>query len=216
MLTRVEFTPERLERAKENLAGVDFVGVYQHASTSSATSWRTLRLGPRSIAKHANRTEPVDVPASFLERIAEDNAMDRELYEFACRLDEQRRAVNTNLGQRASGVGFHWWRRQAQAACPWLPPEWAVPRSRRLPGGGRAPGRPPAPRRWTSSLGIGMKVRGEGLQEASLLSTDGEAHRRLRSSPWRACSRRVPSTPSSVRPTGRGRARRVVRGTGDL
>ncbi len=98
MLTRVAFTPERLERAKENLAGVDIVGVHSRFDEFCDELARQFGwdLGE---PQHANRTEPVDVPASFLERIAEDNAMDRELYEFACQLDEQRRNANTSSNQ---------------------------------------------------------------------------------------------------------------------
>ena len=101
MLTRVAFTPERLERAKENLAGVDIVGVHSRFDEFCDELARQFGwdLGE---PQHANRTEPVDVPASFLERIAEDNAMDRELYEFTCRLDEQRRAANPSSNQLAS------------------------------------------------------------------------------------------------------------------
>jgi hypothetical protein len=101
MLTRVEYTPARLARAKENLAGVDLVGVHERFDEfcdelATCFGWD---LGS---PQHANRTEPVDVPASFLDRIAEDNAMDRELYEFACELCELRRAASPSGGQLAS------------------------------------------------------------------------------------------------------------------
>jgi hypothetical protein len=101
MLTRVEFTPARLERAEQNIAGVDFVGVQSHfeefcAELAEHFGWD---LGD---PKHANQTEPVDVSPSFLDRIAEDNALDRELYEFTCRVVEQRRA-SSGREQRPSG-----------------------------------------------------------------------------------------------------------------
>lgn len=101
MLTRVAFTPERLEHAKENLTSVEVVGVqvrFEEFCNELARHFGWDLGEPQ----HANRTEPVDVSASFLERIAEDNAMDRELYEFACLLDEQRRAANTGSNQLAS------------------------------------------------------------------------------------------------------------------
>jgi Sulfotransferase family len=89
VLTRVEFTPDRLERAKENLAGVDVVGLqtgfedFCHALTRrfgwDLGEWR-----------HVNRTEPVEVSESFRDRIAEDNALDVDLFAFARRLIEER------------------------------------------------------------------------------------------------------------------------------
>jgi hypothetical protein len=92
MLTRVEFTPERLERAKTNLASVDVVGV--QSRFGEFCDELTRRFGwDLGKPTHVNRTEPVDVPDSFRRRIAEDNAMDSELFELACRIDEQRRAA---------------------------------------------------------------------------------------------------------------------------
>jgi hypothetical protein len=43
-------------------------------------------------ALRSNTTEPTDVPAGFADRIAEDNALDMELYDYACRLNEERHA----------------------------------------------------------------------------------------------------------------------------
>jgi hypothetical protein len=101
MLTRVAFTPERLERAKGNLAGVDLVGV--HARFDEFCGELASRFGwDLGEPRHANRTDAVDVPVSFLERIADDNAMDRELYEYACQLDEARRATNPTATRLAS------------------------------------------------------------------------------------------------------------------
>ena len=37
-----------------------------------------------------NTTAPTAVPPGFAERIAEDNALDMELYEYGCRLYEER------------------------------------------------------------------------------------------------------------------------------
>jgi hypothetical protein len=92
MLTRVEFTPERLALAKERLAGIDAIGLQEDFDEFCVELQRRFgwRLGE---PLHANRTRPLDVPESFRARIAEDNAMDVELYEFARRLCEQRRAV---------------------------------------------------------------------------------------------------------------------------
>jgi Sulfotransferase family len=89
MLTRVQFTSDRLDRAKERLAGVDVVGFQSRFEEFCEGLTRRFGwyLGPR---RHVNRTEPVEVSEAFLTRIAEDNAMDMELYAFAQQLREQR------------------------------------------------------------------------------------------------------------------------------
>ena len=91
ILTKVEFTPERLERAKRGLASVDAIGLQERfdefcADLSSRFGWD---LGP---SRHEARTKPEEVSEAFRARIAEDNAMDLELYEFAKRLYGQRRS----------------------------------------------------------------------------------------------------------------------------
>jgi hypothetical protein len=90
MLTRVDFTREHLERAKEALAGVDAVGIQERFEDfcddlSTRFGWR---LGKQETT---NTTDPVDVPDSFRARITEDNALDIELYEFAEQLVGERR-----------------------------------------------------------------------------------------------------------------------------
>jgi Sulfotransferase family len=85
LLTSVEFTPDRLDRAKERLAHVDVVGV--QANFEKFCDGLTRRFGwDLGGLTHVNRTEPVDVSEAFRARIAEDNAMDVELYEFALQL----------------------------------------------------------------------------------------------------------------------------------
>jgi hypothetical protein len=91
VLTRVQFTPERLALAKERLASVDALGLQRDLEEfcdelSRRFGWR---LGE---PLHANRTEAFEVSDAFRARIAEDNAMDVELYEFAERIYEERRA----------------------------------------------------------------------------------------------------------------------------
>jgi Sulfotransferase family len=82
MLTRVEFDRDRLERAKEALAGVDAVGLQEKFDDfcdglAARFGWR---LGaPQTV----NATSPVEVSEEFRARISEDNALDTELYEFA-------------------------------------------------------------------------------------------------------------------------------------
>ena len=85
MLARVEFDRDRLERAKEALVGIDVIGLQERfedlcEELSARFGWR---LGdPETV----NATAPVEVPESFRARIAEDNAFDVELYEFAGKL----------------------------------------------------------------------------------------------------------------------------------
>jgi hypothetical protein len=85
MLTHVEFIPEHLERAKRNLAGVDAVGLQERFEEFCAQLGRRFgwRLGE---PETANVSPPVDCPADLRERIAADNALDVELYEFAKQL----------------------------------------------------------------------------------------------------------------------------------
>jgi hypothetical protein len=85
MLTQIEFDPDRLERAKEALAGIDAVGLQERFEDfcdqlSARFGWR---LGTPQIV---NASAPVEVPESFRDQIAEDNALDIELYEFAKQL----------------------------------------------------------------------------------------------------------------------------------
>jgi hypothetical protein len=88
-LTRADFTEERLERAKERLAGVDAMGLQEHFE--EFCGHLTRRFGwPLDKPRRLNFTEPCDVSDEFRARIAEDNAMDVELYQFAKRIYEQR------------------------------------------------------------------------------------------------------------------------------
>jgi hypothetical protein len=91
LMTHVEdFTPARVERAKEGLARVDVLGLAAHfdefvGELVSRFGWR---LGA---PEHANRTEADRVSRSFRRRIAADNAADAELFEFARELYAKRR-----------------------------------------------------------------------------------------------------------------------------
>jgi hypothetical protein len=94
VLTPVDFTPEHLERAKENLARVDVVG--DQATFEDFVAELIERFGWRlGDLTHVNRTAPVDVSDSFRARIAEDNALDVDLYAYARDLIRDRRAQNT-------------------------------------------------------------------------------------------------------------------------
>jgi hypothetical protein len=80
--TRVEFTPERLSRAKSRLQTVDVVGIQERFDDFCAVLEETFGfdLGPPVVF---NQTEPFPVAESFRRRIALDNEMDIELYQFA-------------------------------------------------------------------------------------------------------------------------------------
>jgi hypothetical protein len=91
MLTQIEFTPDRLERAKQQLETVDVVGVQEEFELFCNELER--RYGwPLGGPFFANRTKPVDVSETFRDRIARDNAMDIELYEFCRELMRSRRS----------------------------------------------------------------------------------------------------------------------------
>ena len=90
MLTAVEFTPEHLERAKQQLETIDVMGLQEQFEAFCLELER--RFGwPLGEPFYANRTSPIDVPESFKSRIAADNAMDVELYDFARGLVRARR-----------------------------------------------------------------------------------------------------------------------------
>jgi GT2 family glycosyltransferase len=82
MLTQLKLDRKHLERAKEALAGVDAVGLQERFDEffdllATRFGWD---LGePQTL----NTTESVDVQQSFRNQIAEENALDVELYEFA-------------------------------------------------------------------------------------------------------------------------------------
>ena len=87
----MDFTPERLERAKERLAAIDVVGVQEEFEPfcdelSHRFGWD---LGS---SLRANRTRPMEADPGLRRRLAEENADDIALYEFACKLVGRRTA----------------------------------------------------------------------------------------------------------------------------
>jgi GT2 family glycosyltransferase len=89
MLTPVELDSGHLERAKEALSGIDAVGLQERFD--DFFDWLGARFGWRlGEPQTLNTTDPVDVPQSFRDRIADDNALDVELYEFAKQLSPSR------------------------------------------------------------------------------------------------------------------------------
>jgi hypothetical protein len=89
VLTPVSYTPDRLERAKDALAGLDVFGLQDCFETfcDELAGRYGLDVGE---PVRSNTTEPTDVPDGLADRIAEDNALDMELYDYACSLYKQR------------------------------------------------------------------------------------------------------------------------------
>jgi hypothetical protein len=100
--TRVELDRGHLARAKEALAGIDAFGIQEHFEQfcdelSARFGWR---LGE---PETTNTSAPVEVPESLRARIAEDNAFDIALYQFAKQLLDER--VRSRGGRETAGVG---------------------------------------------------------------------------------------------------------------
>jgi pyrroloquinoline quinone (PQQ) biosynthesis protein C len=114
MLTRVEFTEERVQRAKANLASLDLVGVQERFQEFCDELNEHFGWSLGHQPKWANRTEQVEVSDAFRERIIADHAADLELYEFALQLVEERRA-------RATGEGDHARRHETELRAPGQP-----------------------------------------------------------------------------------------------
>ena len=89
VLATVPYTRERLEVAKSALAALDLFGLQEHFEDFCDELGRRygLALGP---PVRTNTTETTDRPPELAERIAEDNALDMELYEYACGLYKER------------------------------------------------------------------------------------------------------------------------------
>ena len=110
MMTEIQFTPAHLVRAKEQLSTVDVVGLQEQfpdfcAELEQRFGWK---FGD---AFYANRTKPVSVSAELRARIAIDNALDVELYEYAKDLVANRR------GKRANGITMVQRRRHGPRSC---------------------------------------------------------------------------------------------------
>jgi hypothetical protein len=81
-MTNVDFDRHRLERAKERLSTIDAVGIQERFDEFCVDLTRRFGwdLGPPIFM---NRTKPAAASAALRSRIAEDNALETELYEFA-------------------------------------------------------------------------------------------------------------------------------------
>jgi hypothetical protein len=82
MMTVVDFDAGRLEAARSNLEGMDAFGLQEELEPFAQRLERLYgwRLGA---PVRENVTAHTEVPPSFRRRIAEDNALDMELYEHA-------------------------------------------------------------------------------------------------------------------------------------
>lgn len=89
VLAAVPYTPERLALAKEALAGLPVFGLQHRLDELCEELGRRYGLETGAPLR-SNTTEPGDVEQSLLDRIVEDNALDVELYDYACRLYEDR------------------------------------------------------------------------------------------------------------------------------
>ena len=83
-LSRVELTREHLDRAQERLMAIDVVGFQDRFEAFCAELTRRFAwdLGPPIFM---NRTSPVPISDDLRRRVADDSALDVELYEFALR-----------------------------------------------------------------------------------------------------------------------------------
>ncbi len=89
MMTVIDLDRRRLRRAKRALRKMDEFGIQEDLEAFAQRLQRRLgwELGPKV---HGNVTEADDVPDSFRSRIAEDNQLDMELYEYARKLLSRR------------------------------------------------------------------------------------------------------------------------------
>jgi hypothetical protein len=89
VLTSVPYTQERLDMAKAALERLDLFGLQskfeEFCDELSARYGLDLTEPVRS-----NTTDAGTAPTGLAERIAEDNALDMELFDYACRLYEER------------------------------------------------------------------------------------------------------------------------------
>jgi hypothetical protein len=105
LMAPVHFDVGRLERAKHNLAErIDLFGLQTELEAfcgelEARFGWD---LGP---PRFANRTPPQPVAQELRDRIAVDNAMDADLYEFARRLHAERHGTTAgvDLGSGSGG-----------------------------------------------------------------------------------------------------------------
>lgn len=89
VLTTVPYTSELLERAQTILAGLDLFGLQHRLEELCDELGQRYGLDTGTPLR-SNTTEPGQVDQALVDRISEDNALDVELYQYACRLYEER------------------------------------------------------------------------------------------------------------------------------
>lgn len=91
VLTTVPYTADRLAMAKDTLAGLELFGL--QSRLEELCDELHVRYGLEVGAPRTSNTTVAsegDVPEGLIEQIREDNALDVELYEYGCRLYEER------------------------------------------------------------------------------------------------------------------------------
>jgi hypothetical protein len=89
VLATVPYTSERLDLAKAALKGLDLFGLQEHFDEFCTELGQEYGLDVGAPLR-VNVTAPAPTPTGLEERIANDNALDMELYEYARRLYEER------------------------------------------------------------------------------------------------------------------------------
>ena len=91
-MDRIEVDEERLAIAKANLDKIDILGLQEHSELVMAEVGARFGWGaPEVEDQHVGQADWT-IDQSFRDRIAEDNAVDIEFYEYGRRLWEQRHA----------------------------------------------------------------------------------------------------------------------------
>ncbi|MEO6629187.1 MAG: hypothetical protein ABIP03_11545 [Aquihabitans sp.] len=89
VLGSVAYTEERLDMAKEALFNLPIFGL-QHLLDHFCSELSSQFGLDTGASMRSNTTEPGEIPPGFVDRIAEDNRLDMELFAYACRLYEER------------------------------------------------------------------------------------------------------------------------------
>ncbi len=97
VLVTVPYDAARLEMAKEGLAGLDLFGL-QHRLDEFCAELSDRHGLDVGTSMRSNTTDRDDVPEGLIDRIVHDNALDVELYAWACRLYDERHPTTSQGG----------------------------------------------------------------------------------------------------------------------
>jgi hypothetical protein len=86
-----QLTAEDVSRAREKIAKLDFLGLLEDYDNSIDMLKKQLNLPIKKVLKRRFKYEECEIPAWLPGRIAEDNAIDMETYEFVKKLYGERR-----------------------------------------------------------------------------------------------------------------------------